>query len=88
MNQKKNQKVLTGTIVSNKMNKTVVVMVERKFAHPKFKKVVKRTKKYKCHDEENKCSVGDVITMAEVRPLSKEKRWSLVDILKSTSAVG
>ncbi len=88
MNQKKNQKVLTGIIVSNKMNKTVVVKVERKFAHPKFKKVVKRTKKYKCHDEENKCSVGDVITMAEVRPLSKEKRWSLVDILKSASAVG
>ena len=88
MNQKKNQKILTGTIVSNKMNKTVVVKVERKFAHPKFKKVVKRTKKYKCHDEENKCSVGDVITMAEVRPLSNEKRWSLVDILKSASAVG
>ena len=88
MNQKKNQKVLTGTIVSNKMNKTVVVKVERKFSHPKFKKVVKRTKKYKCHDEENKCSVGDVITMAEVRPLSKEKRWSLVDILKSANQVG
>lgn len=88
MSQKRNHKVLTGTIVSNKMNKTVVVEVERKFPHPKFKKVVKRTKKYKCHDEENKCSVGDVITMVEVRPLSKEKRWSLVSILKSITVAG
>jgi len=88
LSQKRNQKVLTGTIVSNKMDKTVVVKVERKFSHPKFKKVVKRTKKYKCHDEENKGSVGDVITMAEIRPLSKEKRWSLVSILKSVTVAG
>ncbi len=88
MNQKRQHKILTGTIVSNKMDKTVVVKVERKFAHPKFKKVVKRTKKYKCHDEENKCSVGDIVTMESVRPLSKEKRWSLVSILKTTIAAG
>ena len=88
MDQKKNKKVLTGTIVSNKMDKTIVVKVERKFAHPKFKKVVKRTKKYKCHDAENKGSVGDVITMAQVRPLSKEKRWSLTGIIKPISQAG
>ncbi len=88
MSQKISRKVLTGTIVSNKMDKTVVVKVERKFPHPKFKKVVKRTKKYKCHDEENKCLVGDVITMVEVRPLSKEKRWSLVSILRTKTVAG
>ena len=88
MSQKKSHKILTGIIVSNKMNKTIVVKVERKFAHPDFKKVVKRTKKYKCHDEENKGLVGDVITMIQVRPLSKEKRWSLTGIIKSISQTG
>ncbi len=76
---------MTGTVVSDKMNKTVVVKVVRKFNHPTFKKVVKRTKKYKCHDEENKCNVGDVVSMREVRPLSKDKRWLLVEIIKSAN---
>jgi small subunit ribosomal protein S17 len=73
---------MTGTVVSDKMNKTIVVLVERKFSHKKFKKVVKRTKRYKCHDEENTCTVGDIVTMKEVRPLSKDKRWSLVAVDK------
>jgi len=73
---------MTGTVVSDKMNKTIVVLVERKFNHKKFKKVVKRTKRYKCHDEENKCAVGDIVTIKEVRPLSKDKRWSLVAVDK------
>lgn len=76
-----------GTVVSNKMDKTVVVSVERKFIHRTFKKVVKRTKKFKCHDEKNECSVGDIISMREVRPLSKTKRWNLEKVLKATQAV-
>lgn len=83
----KNKKVITGTVVSNKMDKTVVVSVESKFIHPTFKKVVKRTKKFKCHDEKNECSVGDFISMREVRPLSKTKRWNLDKVLKTAQAV-
>ena len=83
----KNKKVITGTVVSNKMDKTVVVSVERKFIHRTFKKVVKRTKKFKCHDEKNECSVGDFISMREVRPLSKTKRWNLEKVLKAAQAV-
>lgn len=81
------KKVLTGVVVSNKMDKTAVVQVERKFIHTTFKKVVKRTKKYKCHDEKNECSIGDFVSMREVRPLSKTKRWNLVEILKTATPV-
>lgn len=81
------KKIITGTVVSNKMDKTVVVSVERKFIHPTFKKVVKRTKKFRCHDEKNECSVGDFISMREVRPLSKSKRWNLEKVLKVAQAV-
>lgn len=81
------RKVITGTVVSNKMDKTVVVEVERKFIHSTFKKVVKRTKKFRCHDEKNECSVGDFISMREVRPLSKTKRWNLEKVLKVAQAV-
>ena len=73
---------MQGLVVSNKMNKTVVVQVERKFAHPKFKKVVKSTRKYKAHDEENVCNPGDMVTIGETRPLSKTKRWRLLEIIK------
>ncbi len=82
MSETKLKRVMTGTVVSDKMDKTIVVTVERKFIHRKFKKVVKRTSKYKCHDAENQCQVGDFVAMRQVRPLSKEKRWSLVEILK------
>ena len=82
-----NKKMITGTVVSDKMDKTVVVSVERKFIHRTFKKVVKRTKKFKCHDEKNECSVGDFISMREVRPLSKTKRWNLEKVLKAARAV-
>ena len=80
-------KVITGTVVSNKMDKTLVVQVERKFIHPTFKKVVKRTKKFKCHDEENQCAIGDFISMREVRPMSKTKRGNLIKVLKAAQAV-
>ena len=75
------KKTMTGVVVSNKMDKTIVVKVERRFAHPVFKKVVKTTKKYKVHDENNECVEGDFIRIQETRPLSKEKRWRLIDIV-------
>jgi len=71
-----------GLVVSNKMDKTVVVKVERKFIHPKFKKVVQSTRKYSAHDEKNECCPGDLISIRETRPLSKTKRWRLIEIIK------
>ena len=76
------RKALQGLVVSNKMNKTVVVQVERKYSHPKFKKVVKSTRKYNAHDEENECNAGDFVSIGETRPLSKTKRWRLLEIIK------
>ena len=76
------RKTLMGLVVSNKMDKTVVVKVERKFIHPKIKKVVKSTRKYSAHDEKNECCPGDLISIRETRPLSKTKRWRLIEIIK------
>ena len=81
MDDKANKKTMTGVVVSNKMDKTVVVKVERRFSHPVFKKVVKTTKKYKVHDEKNECLEGDFVRIQETRPLSKEKRWRLLGII-------
>jgi small subunit ribosomal protein S17 len=80
--EKTTRKTLMGFVVSNKMDKTVVVLVERKFAHPKFKKVVKSNSRYSAHDEKNECCPGDFISICETRPLSKTKRWRLVEIIK------
>jgi small subunit ribosomal protein S17 len=74
-----------GVVVSDKMDKTVVVAIESRTAHPKYGKIVVRTKRYKAHDEENKCKAGDQVRIQETRPLSKTKRWAVVDIL--TTAV-
>ena len=81
MDDQANKKTMTGVVVSNKMDKTVVVKVERRFSHPVFKKVVKTTKKYKVHDEKNECLEGDFIRIQETRPLSKEKCWRLLGII-------
>jgi len=81
MGDQANKKTMAGIVVSSKMDKTVVVKVERKFAHPVFKKVVKTTKKYKVHDERNECVDGDFIRIQETRPLSKEKRWRLLGVV-------
>ena len=81
MGDQANKKTMTGVVVSNKMDKTVVVKVERRFSHPVFKKVVKTTKKYKVHDEKNECLEGDFVRIQETRPLSKEKRWRLLGII-------
>ena len=69
------KRVLQGTVVSDKNEKTVVVLVERRFTHPLFKKTVRRSKKYKAHDENNQCKVGDVVSIEETRPISKDKTW-------------
>lgn len=79
---KSNRKQLTGKVVSNKMDKTVVVEIESIVMHPLYKKSVRRTKKIKSHDERNECSVGDIIRVEESRPLSKEKRYRLVEIIE------
>lgn len=76
------RKVRTGLVVSNAMNKTVTVSVERLVPHPLYKKTMKRTKKFKAHDEENTCNVGDLVRIEETRPLSKTKRWRVLDIVK------
>tara|TARA_S200000501_G_scaffold259718_1_gene243607 strand:- start:2 stop:262 length:261 start_codon:yes stop_codon:yes gene_type:complete len=81
MEQTKKIKTLTGTVVSDKMNKTAVVLFERKVKHPKYGKYIKKSTKFKIHDEENKCKIGDVVTITEVRPISKAKSWKLVDVL-------
>jgi len=87
MDDKANKKTMTGVVVSNKMDKTVVVKVERRFSHPVFKKVVKTTKKYKVHDEKNECLEGDFIRIQETRPLSKEKRWRLLGIISKDKSL-
>ena len=76
------RKMLEGTVVSNKMDKTIVVAVERTVKHPLYKKVVKQTKKFKAHDENNECGIGDKVEIAETRPLSKDKYFRLVRIIE------
>ncbi|ALN73759.1 MULTISPECIES: 30S ribosomal protein S17 [unclassified Aureimonas] len=72
------KRVLQGTVVSDKNDKTVVVLVERRFTHPLFKKTVRRSKKYKAHDESNQFKVGDMVSIEETRPISKDKTWIVV----------
>lgn len=76
------RKTRVGTIVSDKMNKTVVVLVERRYAHPLYGKQVTRSKKYHAHDENNEYRAGDVVRIMETRPLSKLKRWRVVDVVE------
>jgi small subunit ribosomal protein S17 len=73
------KKIYTGKVISNKMDKTVVVAVTRLFQHPAYKKTVKRVTKLKAHDEKNRCNVGDIVKIIETRPLSKEKKWMVID---------
>jgi small subunit ribosomal protein S17 len=81
---KAGKKRLVGSVVSDKMDKTVVVRVERLVRHPRYGKVLRRAKKYKAHDAENECRVGDLVRIVESRPLSREKRWAVEEILKRT----
>ena len=76
------RKTRTGLVVSNKMEKSIVVAVERKVKHPIYGKFVKKTTKFHAHDDKNECSIGDVVKIMETRPLSKTKRWRLVEIVE------
>lgn len=76
------RKVKIGRVVSDKMEKTIVVAVEDSVKHPLYKKIVKRTQRFKAHDEQNECGVGDRVKIMETRPLSKDKRWRLVTVVE------
>ncbi|HOV41071.1 MAG TPA: 30S ribosomal protein S17 [Oscillospiraceae bacterium] len=76
------RKTRVGKVVSNKMDKTIVVAIEDNVRHPLYKKIIKRTVKLKAHDENNECNIGDRVEVMETRPLSKEKRWRLVQIIE------
>lgn len=83
----KKARTLSGRVVSDKMDKTITVLIERRVAHPLYGKIVTRSSKIKAHDEENSCHVGDLVTIAETRPLSKTKSWALVNIVERATGV-
>jgi len=76
------RKTVTGTVVSDKMDKTVTVLVERRLRHPLYKKLVRKSRKYHAHDEKNECGMGDVVRLMESRPMSRTKRWRVVEIVQ------
>ena len=82
MEERNSRKVIIGKVVSNKMDKTIVVAIEYRVKHPLYGKIVKRTYKLKAHDENNECGIGDTVEVMETRPLSKDKRWRLVRIIE------
>ena len=82
MEERNLRKVRVGKVVSDKMDKTIVVAIEDNVKHPLYGKVIKRTIRLKAHDEENQCSIGDKVSIMETRPLSKDKRWRLVEIIE------
>ena len=83
----KNRKIRIGKIVSDKMDKTVVVQVERLRRHPLYHKVIKHASRFKVHDENNVCHIGDMVKIVETRPLSKDKRWRVVEIVQKKETV-
>ena len=82
MEERNLRKTRVGRVVSNKMDKTIVVAIEDRVNHPLYKKIVDRTYKLKAHDENNECNIGDRVKVMETRPLSKDKRWRLVEIVE------
>ena len=82
MSERNLRKTRTGMVVSDKMDKTVVVTVIDNVRHPLYKKIVKRTVKFKAHDEQNACGIGDTVMIMETRPISKDKRWRVVEIIE------
>lgn len=82
MSERNLRKTRTGKVVSDKMDKTVVVTVVDNVRHPLYKKIVKHTVKFKAHDEENACGIGDTVMIMETRPISKDKRWRVVEIIE------
>ena len=86
MEEHKKRKTYIGQVVSDKMDKTAVLAVTRRIPHAKYSKTIKRTTKFKVHDEKNECKVGDVVRFIETRPLSKEKRWKVLEIVEKASS--
>lgn len=84
MEKRNRRKIRLGRVVSDKMDKTVVVVVERQFSHPVYGKIIKRRTKFKAHDEKNECHVGDTVKIAETRPMSREKRWRVESIVEKS----
>ena len=82
MSERNLRKTRVGTVVSDKMDKAVVVAIQDNVKHPLYKKIIKRTVKFKAHDEENACGVGDKVKIMETRPLSKDKRWRVTEIIE------
>ena len=82
MEERNLRKTRVGKVVSNKMDKTIVVAIDDRVQHPLYKKIVNRTYKLKAHDENNECNIGDTVRVMETRPLSKDKRWRLVEIVE------
>ncbi len=82
MSERNLRKTRVGTVVSNKMDKTIVVAIKDSVKHPLYKKIIKRTVKMKAHDEQNQCGIGDKVKIMETRPLSKDKRWRLVEVIE------
>ncbi|MBM3171317.1 MAG: 30S ribosomal protein S17 [Bacteroidetes bacterium] len=82
MIERKTRKEKTGVVVSNKMEKSIIVSVERRVKHPKYGKFVKLTSKFHAHDERNECNIGDTVSIMETRPLSKTKNWRLIQIVE------
>ena len=82
MTERNDRKVKTGKVVSDKMDKTIVVAVERVVQHPLYKKSIKKTVKFKAHDENNDSHIGDIVEIMETRPLSKDKRWRVVEVIE------
>ena len=83
----KRTRTATGTVVSNKMDKTITVLIERRVKHPVYGKYITRSSKIHAHDEQNSCGMGDTVTVAESRPLSKTKTWKLVEVVESATQV-
>jgi small subunit ribosomal protein S17 len=82
MTERSKRKEVTGKVVSNKMNKSITVLVERRVQHPIYKKIINKSSKFMAHDENQSCGIGDIVRITETRPLSKKKRWRLVEIIK------
>jgi len=83
--QEKAQRTVTGRVVSDKMDKTITVLVERRVPHPLYKKYIRRSSKLHAHDENNECHEGDTVTIAQCRPLSKSKTWTLVEVVSQAN---
>ena len=80
-------RTVSGKVISDKMDKTITVMIERRVKHPVYGKIISRTTKIKAHDEENVCNLGDLVTIKETRPISKSKSWALVEVVEKAAEV-